>query len=187
MSELKEIDEHGIDGKSLTQRGNSWAMLGDSIFGAFTTERGFQSLLFADQLGQAASPVLCPFGILGECSRHSSDLPNNLLEFTELVGNRSVASCDPHLPLPPEDCPLPGEDFLHNPPQGVAFPLDLSGASVYVTLEPWLDFDKDPAAPFFLKILEGQVPADPVSLTPYDLSSLADQLPTGTATIQDVS
>jgi len=82
---------------------------------------------------------------------------------------------------------FPGEDFLTDAPQGFQFPLDLAGADVYVTLEPWMEFDNDPAEPFFLKELAGQVPADPVPSTLYDLLSLADQLPSGTATIQDAS
>jgi hypothetical protein len=50
-----------------------------------------------------------------------------------------------------------------------------------------MEFDTDRAAPFFLRILEGQVPAEPASQTLYPLTSLADQLPSGTATIQDAS
>jgi hypothetical protein len=83
------------------------------------------------------------------------------------------------------DPPLfPGEDFLFNAPQGITFPLDLSGASVFVTIEPWHQWDVYPEDPFFLRILEGQVPADPAPLTLYQMTSLASQFPTGTATIQ---
>lgn len=79
---------------------------------------------------------------------------------------------------------FPGEDFLFNAPQGFDFPLDLSEASVFVTIEPWHDYDVYPEEPFFLRILEGQVPANPATLTLYQMTSLASQLPTGTATIQ---
>jgi len=83
------------------------------------------------------------------------------------------------------DPPLfPGEDFLFNAPQGVTFPLDLSGASVFVTIEPWHDYDRYPEEPFYLRILEGQIPAEPATQVPYGMTSLASQLPTGTATIQ---
>ena len=79
---------------------------------------------------------------------------------------------------------FPGEDFLFNAPQGVTFPLELSGASVFVTIEPWHEYDVYPEDPFFVRILEGQVPAVPAAQTPYGMTSLASQLPTGTATIQ---
>jgi len=78
----------------------------------------------------------------------------------------------------------PGEDFLFNEPQGFDFPLDLSGASVFVSIEPWNDLDFYTEDPFFLRILEGQVPAEPTGMTLYQMTSLASQLPTGTATVQ---
>ncbi len=79
---------------------------------------------------------------------------------------------------------FPGEDFLANPPAGLTFPPNLSGAVVTITMEPWGELDLEPGIPFFLRILEAQVPADATALTPYDLVPLAGQLPTGTATIQ---
>lgn len=85
------------------------------------------------------------------------------------------------------DIPLyPGEDFLFNAPAGVDFPLDLSGGLVYVTFEPWEEWDVFKDAPFFLRILQGQIPAIPNSLTPYGMTSLVGQLPSGTATVQDL-
>ncbi len=83
------------------------------------------------------------------------------------------------------DAPFyPGEDFLINDPPGFEFPLDLSDATVFVSIEPWNQMDLYPEDPFFLRILEGQIPADPTTLTLYQMTSLASQLPTGTATIQ---
>lgn len=79
---------------------------------------------------------------------------------------------------------FPGEDFLFNPPQGIDFPLDLSGADVFVTIEPWHDWDTYPEEPFFLKILEGQVPGNALPQTVYTLTSAASQFPTGTATVK---
>jgi hypothetical protein len=88
----------------------------------------------------------------------------------------------------PEDPPpFPGEDFLVKPPTGLTFPLDLSGASVFITAEPGSDSDPDSDQPFFLRLLEGQVPLEPVTLTAYDLTNLTNQFPTGTATVQDIS
>ena len=80
--------------------------------------------------------------------------------------------------------PFPGEDFLTAAPDGLTFPPDLSQASVFVTLEPWAEWNVEPETPFFLRILETQLPADATPQTLYEMTNLADQLPTGTATIQ---
>ncbi len=79
---------------------------------------------------------------------------------------------------------FPGEDFLVGAPTGLTFPPNLSGATVFVTLEPWMEWDVEPDAPFPFRILEAQVPADATPLTVYEMTSLADQLPSGTATVQ---
>jgi hypothetical protein len=82
---------------------------------------------------------------------------------------------------PPE---VPGEDFLRNAPSGLTFPTDLSGGKVYVTLEPWQQWDDDQNAPFFIRILEGDIPVGANPNTVYAMTSLVDQLPRGTATVQ---
>ncbi len=51
----------------------------------------------------------------------------------------------------------PGEDFLNNPPAGFTFPLDLSNAKVYVSIE-YDDGRTNGSAPFII-ILEGNVPS----------------------------
>lgn len=48
--------------------------------------------------------------------------------------------------------PFPGEDYLVNAPEGVAFPTDLTGATIVVSVEPSPD---DSPAPFILKPLLG--------------------------------
>ncbi len=56
----------------------------------------------------------------------------------------------------PNDGPnYPGEDFLVNAPDGLTFPVDLTGATVVVSVEPAPD---DSPAPFALKPLVGEVP-----------------------------
>ena len=79
---------------------------------------------------------------------------------------------------------FPGEDFLTGAPAGLTFPVDLSGASVLVTMEPWAEWDFEPDAPFFLTLLETQIPADAAPETLYQMTSRVNELPTGTATIQ---
>ncbi|SHF00021.1 hypothetical protein SAMN05444274_103208 [Mariniphaga anaerophila] len=51
----------------------------------------------------------------------------------------------------------PGEDFLMNAPSGLTFPTDLSGAKIVISVEPMPD---NSAAPFLLKPLLADVPAD---------------------------
>lgn len=80
--------------------------------------------------------------------------------------------------------PFPGEDFLSDAPAGVTFPTDLSGGTVFVTLEPWDTWDVEPADPFFLRVLEGQVPAGAEADVPYPMANLAQGLPSGSATVQ---
>lgn len=73
---------------------------------------------------------------------------------------------------------FPGEDFLMNAPSGLAFPTDLSGATVVISVEPSPDNSE---APFLLKPLVGQVPASAVDHTLYNMSNNATATnPTGT-------
>jgi hypothetical protein len=81
--------------------------------------------------------------------------------------------------------PFPGEDFLLNPPQGTTFPVDLRGAPVYITVEPWQDFDVAVEDPFWLRVLEGVVPAEAEAGIQYPLASVVGDFPSGTATVQD--
>lgn len=79
---------------------------------------------------------------------------------------------------------FPGEDFLVNAPGEVVFPADLSGSSVFITLEPWSDWDVEPESPFFIRLLEGEIPAEAAALTLYDLLPPETLLPSGVATVQ---
>ena len=76
---------------------------------------------------------------------------------------------------------FPGEDFVANAPAGVTFPTDLSGARVFVSVEPFPD---DGAAPFVLQPLSGFA-GDPAQREPvaYDLALNIGSLPTATATV----
>lgn len=77
--------------------------------------------------------------------------------------------------------PFPGEDFLVNAPAGLTFPTDLSGAKVVVSIEPVPD---NSAAPFLLKPLLGDVPADAKDHTAYSLGNISgDTNPTGTVSL----
>ena len=74
----------------------------------------------------------------------------------------------------------PGEDFLANAPAGISFPPDLSGARVFITIEPLPD---DAAAPYVFEVMNGSIPASPSARTAYDLN-VNFQAPTGTAVIK---
>ncbi len=79
----------------------------------------------------------------------------------------------------PDEISYPGEDFLNNPPGGVSFPPDLSGAAVYVTLEPNPDDSLDP---YSYRLMEGQVPDAPSSRQGYPLAG-STTIPSGTASL----
>lgn len=76
--------------------------------------------------------------------------------------------------------PEPGEDYMLNAPPGLEFPVDLSGAPIYVTIEPEPD---DSPAPFNLQTLVGTVPENAVSHHTYILNPGWMTFPTGTATL----
>ena len=75
----------------------------------------------------------------------------------------------------------PGEDFIRNAPEGLEFPRSAAGATVVVSVEPAQD---DSPAPFVLKPLVGELPAEVERLGEYPLENTgADTIPTGVANI----
>lgn len=74
---------------------------------------------------------------------------------------------------------FPGEDFLNNAPTGLTFPLDLSGATVVVSVEPFPDND---SKPFLLKPLVATVPANAADHTSYNMTNNNSTNPVGTVT-----
>lgn len=77
--------------------------------------------------------------------------------------------------------PYPGEDFLDNAPAGFTFPVDLSGTTAVISIEPSPD---DTPAPFTLKPLLGGVPGNAASGTVYSMDNNAATFPGGSATIK---
>ncbi|MGQ0703076.1 MAG: hypothetical protein ACT4PM_08100, partial [Gemmatimonadales bacterium] len=77
--------------------------------------------------------------------------------------------------------PFPGEDFVENAPAGLAFPADLRGKMIVISIEPNPD---DSPAPFTLKPLAGTAPQDAQAMTRYPLQNQAAGFPTGTAEIR---
>lgn len=76
--------------------------------------------------------------------------------------------------------PFPGEDFLMNAPTGLSFPLDLSGGVAVISIEPYPD---DSPAPYTLKPLIGQIPANATDRTLYSVDNNANTFSTGSVTI----
>ena len=74
---------------------------------------------------------------------------------------------------------FPGEDFLNNPPAGFTFPLDLSNAKVYISIE-YADNRTNGSAPFII-ILEGTVPSAAQSGVSYNLNQTSKTLASGHA------
>ncbi|HUU29124.1 MAG TPA: hypothetical protein VM123_15055 [archaeon] len=79
---------------------------------------------------------------------------------------------------------FPGEDFLQNAPAGLSFPIDLAGASVMITVEPWNGLDDNTDKPFFLKLLAADIPVSAVDHTTYYMSAVTVPMPSGTATLK---
>lgn len=63
--------------------------------------------------------------------------------------------------------PFPGEDYLVNAPSPLTFPLDLAGGKAVISIEPSPD---NSAAPFLLKPLVGDIPANATDHLNYNLS-----------------
>lgn len=75
--------------------------------------------------------------------------------------------------------PFPGEDFVLNAPSGLTFPVDLSGATLVISIEPNPD---NASTPFAFKPLVGKTPSPAMDHVNYALSFNAASFPTGTVT-----
>ncbi len=75
---------------------------------------------------------------------------------------------------------VPGEDFLVNAPDGVSFPVDLSGATVFITAE--LIDDDNELSPSSVRVLSGTVPTGADASAPLALQPPSPLL-SGTATL----
>ena len=78
---------------------------------------------------------------------------------------------------------FPGEDFLNESPSGFTFPLDLRGATVIVTIEPWDEYDTDEGTPFYLRVLEADISAAATDHQTYFMNTVTGSLPTGSVMI----
>jgi hypothetical protein len=76
---------------------------------------------------------------------------------------------------------FPGEDFLLNAPTGLDFPTDLSEGMGVISIEP--DPDNSPA-PFTLKPLRANIPADATDHENYEMTNFAGSFPVGAASWQ---
>lgn len=75
---------------------------------------------------------------------------------------------------------FPGEDFLRNAPSGLTFPTDVRGGKAVISIEP--DSDDSPA-PFELKPLVGDIPADALDHVNLPLGNNASVFPSASAQI----
>ena len=73
--------------------------------------------------------------------------------------------------------PFPGEDFLNNAPAGLTFPTDIAGGVAVISIEPHPDNSPDP---FTLKPLVGNIPANAVDHTTYNMTTNLSSFPGGT-------
>jgi hypothetical protein len=78
--------------------------------------------------------------------------------------------------------PFPGQDFITNPPAGVTFPINLSGAKVYITLE--VNDGRNSGTSAGIIIYEGTVPDPAESRVTYNMANSNPSLPLGNAFIK---
>lgn len=78
--------------------------------------------------------------------------------------------------------PFPGEDFITNPPAGVTFPINLSGAKVYITLE--VNDGRNSGTSAGIVIFESTVPNPAESRVTYNMANTNPSLPFGNAFIK---
>ncbi len=102
--------------------------------------------------------------------------------FTNVAATDDSAIYSGPMPLPSPngtDGFFPGEDFLLNAPAGLTFPTDISGGTAVISVEPYPD---NSDAPFILKPLVGNIPANAVDHTPYSMNLELSGLSGGTVT-----
>jgi hypothetical protein len=75
--------------------------------------------------------------------------------------------------------PFPGEDFLLNAPMNLTFPIDISGGTAVISIEPYPDNSPNP---FTLKPLVGSIPMGAADHTTYMMNTNIGSFPTGMAT-----
>lgn len=84
------------------------------------------------------------------------------------------------LPMPNgADGFFPGEDFLTAAPSGLTFPTNLAGGTAVISIEPVPD---NSTMPFTLKPLVGQIPAEAIDHTVYNMGLNITGFPAGSVT-----
>lgn len=78
--------------------------------------------------------------------------------------------------------PFPGEDFLTNAPAGLTFPLNLSGAKVYITME--VNDNRNAGTSAGIILFEGTLPSPAQSGVTYTMANANAALPAGDAIIK---
>ena len=78
--------------------------------------------------------------------------------------------------------PYPGEDFLLNAPQGITFPLDLSGKMIYISAE--LNDGRNYGEVPYIILFEATVPVNPETRVAYEMVNAVSNLPFGNAVIK---
>lgn len=108
-------------------------------------------------------------------------IPVSTGKFTDLsaTDESDMFSGSMALPFPNGDKGFfPGEDFFKNAPNGLTFPIDLSGAKTVISVEPSPD---NSAKPFTLKPLIHAIPNADAG-TEFNMVKNLNSLPTGTVT-----
>ncbi|MBS1518111.1 MAG: anti-sigma factor [Bacteroidetes bacterium] len=105
-----------------------------------------------------------------------SSSPLSTGKFTSASGSDEASPYSGSMPGPP----FPGEDLLQNAPSGYTFPVNLQNGVAVISIEPDPD---NSAAPFALKPLVGNIPADAADHVTYNMANQSSaNNPSGTVT-----
>ena len=92
--------------------------------------------------------------------------------FFEVFGHDFDSPHNGPLPVPA----VPGEDYILNAPEGLAFPTDIRGGRIFISVEPYPD---DDPKPFSISPLLGTIPTQGGYRITYRLENVYRQLPSG--------
>ncbi|ULC58691.1 anti-sigma factor [Flaviramulus sp. BrNp1-15] len=106
-------------------------------------------------------------------------MPVSTGTFTSVSGFDDNASTSPYKGDAGNGPAFPGEDYLQNAPSGLAFPTDLKGTTIVISVEPSPD---DSVAPFTLKPLAHVVPTDAMNHTAIAMGTGPVTMLSGTVT-----
>jgi hypothetical protein len=175
VAELTVTDEHAV-GADLSGAGGVFILATPS--GPGVNERsGVWFITLAGEPGLSLPELPDGWTYQGWVTIEGTPVSTGRFDDPAAPDDASPHSGDAYVP------PVPGEDFLHDPPEGLTFPTDLRGERVFVTIEPEPDIGPEP---FFLTLRAHKGPDDAFAHVEMVLTNRSAEFPTATATLLGV-